>query len=135
MLQSDYILRLIEQVGTLLRRMLKSRGESPEEALQTAEEALRLTANAEPSLVDALTPESLVTFLAAGGELDAARAVLLARVLEARADAFEATGHAAVADAQREKPTRSGWRHASRRPTPSTRRSRASTGSTWSISA
>ncbi len=103
MLQSDYILRLIEQVGTLLRRMLKSRGESPEEALQTAEEALRLTANAEPSLVDALTPESLVTFLAAGGELDAARAVLLARVLEARADAFEATGHAAVADAQREK--------------------------------
>ncbi|TDB37951.1 MAG: ribosome small subunit-dependent GTPase A [Actinobacteria bacterium] len=103
MYQSDYILRLIEQVGSLLRRMLTARGESSEEALEAAEEALRLTANAEPSLIDALTPESLVAFLAAGGELDAARAVLLSRVLEARADAFDAAGRPTAAEAQREK--------------------------------
>ncbi|KAF0209431.1 MAG: ribosome small subunit-dependent GTPase A [Actinomycetota bacterium] len=103
MQQSDYILRLIEQVGTVLRRALKARGEEPGAALLSADEALRLTVSAEPSLIDALTPESLVAFLAAGGELDVARAVLLARVLEARADAFDGVGQPAEADAQREK--------------------------------
>lgn len=97
------MLRLIEQVGTLVRRVLKASGESPEEAVQIAEEALRLAADTEPSLIDALTPESLVAFLGAGGEMDVARTVLIARVLEARADALEAVGREAPAAAQRTK--------------------------------
>ena len=101
MLENDYILRLIQQVGAILRRALAGRGETPEEQLRSTEEALRLASNSDPSLLDALTPESLVAFLSAGGELDAPRAALIARVLDARADALEAIGQPGKAEAQR----------------------------------
>jgi hypothetical protein len=105
--QTDYILRLIEQIGTLLRRMLDAlRQVKPEEALQLAEEAAGAVADAPLPLIDALGPEGLVQYLSAGGELDIDRAILLGRVLLARAEAIESAGGEgaqARADGQREK--------------------------------
>ncbi|MDH4140056.1 MAG: hypothetical protein OEV43_05730 [Coriobacteriia bacterium] len=104
MYQTDYILRMIEQVGTLLRRMLDAlRVARPEEALQIADEAVLVVTDTPPELIDALGPEGVVQFFAAGGQLDLERAVLLAHVLHGRATAFEELGKDSKADAQREK--------------------------------
>ncbi len=104
MYQQDYILRMIEMLGTLWRRLLQAlRAVRPEEALTIAERAAGTVAETDLSLIDALTPASLVALLSAGGQLDAVKAVLLGRVLEQRAAALDALDRAPEADAQREK--------------------------------
>lgn len=104
MYQSDYILRMIEGLGVMLRRMLDMlRQARPEEALHIAEEAVSVVADAPLTLVDALGPDGLVQYLSAGGQLDLDRAILLARSLLARAEAYDAAERIEEADAQREK--------------------------------
>ncbi len=104
MYQSDYILRQIEQLGTVLRRLLDMlRQARPEEALQLAEEAVSFVADAPLVLLDALGPDGLVQYLSAGGQLDVDRAVLLARTLNERAQAYDAGERFDEADGQREK--------------------------------
>jgi hemerythrin len=91
--QNDYILRLIELAGDMLRRaMAKNRSGEAAEALDLLDQAVRHLANTSPELLSRLTPDGLVTFLGAGGAPDPATAVTLATALEGKAAAFELLG-------------------------------------------
>ncbi|TLM80263.1 MAG: hypothetical protein FDZ70_01420 [Actinobacteria bacterium] len=93
MYQSDYILRLIEQVGTAFRRQLAAiREHRPEDALEASDEAVAAALGAPAVLAYQLTVEGLVGMLRPGGTLDVERVVLLAEVLEARSKALDAAG-------------------------------------------
>lgn len=90
MYQSDWLLRQIEQMGDVLRRLFSAlREHRPEDAVALSQEAVSGLLDADASLVDALTGEGLVTLLSAGGALDTFRAHMLAELLLARADALE----------------------------------------------
>jgi len=101
--QSDYILRIIAQMGGLLRRAIAELRNDPAEALRLAEEAVRTCSDTGLALIDALSADGLVAYVSAGGDIDVARAVVLARALTARADALEAVGDAVHAAEQRAK--------------------------------
>lgn len=104
MYQRDYILRLIEQAGAALRRLLAEiREQRPEEALETADAAVALVLDTSSELASSLTDEGLVVFLSAGGGVDVERAVMLAELLAGRADAFEAAGRPAEAGESRRR--------------------------------
>lgn len=93
MYQSDWILRQIELLGTLLKRMLAAlREQRPDEVLRLAEEAIGEVLDLDVSLVDSLAPEALPALLGAGGEIDPERATLLGEVLAMRAAALLQTG-------------------------------------------
>lgn len=97
MYQSDYILRMIEQMGTLLRRIIAALREArPEEALELTDEALELSLGMGPEVFGSLTGEGLVMLMSAGGDPDPAQAVLVGEVLVRRGEA-----HAALGDAER----------------------------------
>lgn len=102
MYERDYILRLITQVGNMLRAMLHAiREQRPEDALDTAREAVTALLDTDAGLADAMTGEGLATFLAAGGRTDVLRSRMLAEVLVARAEAY--AGMAQEEDASRER--------------------------------
>lgn len=102
MYQSDWLLRQIEQMGDVLRRLVAAlREHRPDEAVTLSREAVRELLDTEPELIDALSGDGLVTMLSAGGTLDTFRAHMLAEVLIARAEALELQGHAAEAAAER----------------------------------
>ena len=104
MYQKDYILRLIEQVGAFLRRMLQAISEQrPEEALETSREALGRVLDLDPAFVESLAPESLVSLLGAGGRLDSARTLLLGEVFLRRMQARLSLGDAGPASVDRRK--------------------------------
>ncbi|HET6497774.1 MAG TPA: hypothetical protein VFH17_01785 [Coriobacteriia bacterium] len=93
MYERDYILRLITQVGRMLEAMRHAiREHRPDDALETARDAIGALLETEPDLADAMTGEGLATFLAAGGRTDVLRSRLLGEVLVARAEAFAALG-------------------------------------------
>jgi len=102
MYERDYILRLITQVGRMLQAMLHAiREQRPEDALETAREAVGALLDTEPELADSLTGEGLATFLAAGGRVDVVRSWMLGEVLVRRAEAYGALGQAEVAHRER----------------------------------
>ncbi len=104
MYQQDYILRLIETVGAVFRRMVfLIRNGQPAEALEISREAVELVAETDIGLIDALTAESVLSLLSAGGTLDAPRVALLGLALRRRADALEASGQLTEAARQRDK--------------------------------
>lgn len=104
MYQSDYIMRMIEMLGVMWRRLLAAlRAVRPEEALQIANEAVGLVAETTPDLIDALDAKSLVAFLSAGGALDVEKAALLAAVLDQRGKALDALDRYDEAQVQWEK--------------------------------
>lgn len=88
MYQQDYILRLIEQVGAVIRRMLHAIAEErPEHALDASDEAMGLVLDMEPRFVESLSGQSIVALLGAGGRLDSKRALALGEVFLRRAQA------------------------------------------------
>jgi hypothetical protein len=102
MYERDYILRLITQVGQMLTAMLHAlREQRPEDALETAREAVAALLDTDASLADAMTGEGLATFLAAGGRIDVLRSRMLGEVLVARAEAYAATGREGEASRER----------------------------------
>lgn len=102
--ERDYILRLITQVGHALRAMVHAiREQRPDDALETARDAILALTDADPVLVDAMTGEGLVTFLSAGGRIDVLRCRMLAEVLVERAEAYQSAGQDARAAAERER--------------------------------
>lgn len=104
MYQSDWLLRQIEQMGDVLRRLFDAlREHRPEQAVALAEEAVAGLLDEEPALVDVLTGEGLVTLLSAGGALDTFRAHMLAELLLARAEARDIAGEHALAASERER--------------------------------
>lgn len=104
MYERDYILRLITQVGRMITAMLHSiREQRPEDALETARDAVGALLDTEPDLADSMTGEGLATFLAAGGRTDVLRSRMLGEILVVRADAYEAAGLSDSASRERER--------------------------------
>ncbi len=102
MYERDYIMRLITQVGQMLRAMLHAvREHRADDSLEIARDAVEALVDTDIALADAMTGEGLVTFLTAGGALDVVRARLLAEVLLVRADAFDEAGLHERADHER----------------------------------
>jgi len=103
MYQQDYILRQIEMMGVMLRRILSSIREGrTDEPLELVEEVL-VEMGAGPDLVDTLPVEGLLAMLSAGGELDTGRAALLGVTLMTRATVLEAAGSAEEGERNRAK--------------------------------
>lgn len=104
MYQSDWLLRQIEQMGDVLRRLVAAlREHRPEDALSLSREAVGELLDTDPGLIDALSGDGLVTMLSAGGTLDTFRAHMLAEVLMARAEALGMQGKGAEAAAERQR--------------------------------
>jgi len=102
--QTDWLLRQIEQMGDVLRRLVAAlREHRPGEAIALSREAVEGLLDTDPDLIDALTGDGLVTLLSAGGALDTFRAHMLAELLMARADALAMQGRIADASAQRQR--------------------------------
>ena len=102
MYQSDWILRQIEMMGVMFRRMLEAlREHRPDEVLDLSDEAIGELMGTDVALLDSLTGEGLVTLLGIGSEPDVYRMHMLAEVLLARAEAHEQLGRTEGADAER----------------------------------
>jgi len=86
--ETDYILRIIQQMGAILRRMIEElRGEQPGEVYETSREALQLLLGLPPALTDSLTADGLVALLSPGGMFDPERGRLAAEVFVRRVQA------------------------------------------------
>jgi len=100
--QTDWLLRQIEQMGDVLRRLVSALRESrPDEAIELSREAAGELLETDPDLFDALTGDGLVALLSAGGALDTFREHMLAELLVARADALAMRGRTAEASSER----------------------------------
>ncbi len=107
MYETDYILRIIQQMGAILRRMMEElRGERPGEVYETSREALRLLLGIPPTLTDSLTADGLVALLSPGGMFDPERGRLAAEVFVRRAQAGKLAGDELSAAADRAKALR-----------------------------
>jgi hypothetical protein len=105
--ESDYILRIIQQMGAILRRMIEElRGEKPGDVYATSREALQLLLGLPPTLADALTADGLVALLSPGGIFDPERGQLTAEVFVRRAQAGVMAGLDENAAADRAKALR-----------------------------
>lgn len=103
--EKDYVLRLIQMAGQMVRRALEllREGGDPAEALDLLEQSVQRLSNTSPRLVERLTPEGLVTFLGAGGRPDPRTARALAEALQVRAEALDALGRSEAATLAREQ--------------------------------
>jgi len=102
--QTDWLLRQIEQMGDVLRRLVAAlREHRPGDAIALSREAVLELLDTDADLIDALTGEGLVTLLSAGGTLDTFRAHMLAELLVARADALSMQGDTAGAITERQR--------------------------------
>jgi len=105
--ETDYILRIIQQMGAILRRMMEEmRGERPGEVYDTSREALQLLLGIPPTLTDSLTAEGLVALLSPGGMFDPERGRLAAEVFVRRAQAGTLLGDEAGVAVDRAKALR-----------------------------
>lgn len=101
MYQSDWLLRQIEQMGDVLRRLADAlREHRPEDAVKLSREAVGELLETDPGLIDALTGDGLLTLLSTGGSLDTYRAHMLGEILVARAAALAECGRTAEAAAE-----------------------------------
>ena len=104
MYQSDWLLRQIEMMGDAFKRLLAAlREHRPDDALEVSREAIGELLETDPSVVEFLRAEGLVTLLSAGGSLDVFRAHMLGELLAARAEAEDELGHAGAAAADRHR--------------------------------
>ena len=100
--QTDWLLRQIEMMGDAFKRLLAAlREHRPEDAIEVSQEAIAELLGTDPTLVDVLAPDGLLTLLSAGGSLDAYRAHMLGEMLAARADARAQLGRHAQASVDR----------------------------------
>lgn len=104
MYQTDWLLRQIEQMGAVLRRLVAAlRERRPDDVITLSREAMTDLLGSDADMIDALSGEGVVTLLSAGGELDTFRAHMLAELLIARADALAMLGRPADAAAERQR--------------------------------
>jgi len=101
--QSDYVLRLIEQMGALIRMaMAKERSGSDEETYELAEQALGLALDIDPAVAARLSPRSLASVLELCN-LDDRVIELVAEALEIEADALQINGGVLEGELRREQ--------------------------------
>jgi len=96
----DYILRIIDEVGLLLRRVLQQRSSGrPEEALQSVVAACERLFNMEAAQLFQFTPDQHAVMLAEGEAPDVARdkILLYAALNEEAGRCYQALGNTALA--------------------------------------
>lgn len=101
--QSDYVLRLIEQMGSLVRRALDllREGDS-EETYELAEEAVGLALDMDPTLAARLSPQSLAS-LVEMNNLDDRVIELVGTALRVQGDVLEREGELVQARVRRDQ--------------------------------
>jgi hypothetical protein len=105
--EKDYILRVIDQMGVLLRAMLNEiRAAHGQSALELSREALQLLLGLPPTVAETLTFEGYLALLSPGGIFDAERGRLVAEVLVRRVEALTLDGETAQAARERDKAVR-----------------------------
>lgn len=103
--QSDYILRLIESMGSLIRQaMERFRVGSDEEPYELAGQALTLALEMDPETVERLSPQSIAALLEMGS-LDERVISLVADAIEVQAEVLERRGELVTADVRRQQAT------------------------------
>lgn len=101
--QSDYVLRLIEQIGGLVRRAVEMlRLGSDEEPYELAEEAIGLALDIDPQLAARLSPQSLAALLEMNN-LDDRVIELVGSALAIQGDALERVGELMEAAVRRDQ--------------------------------
>jgi tetratricopeptide (TPR) repeat protein len=93
MIRQDYIMRMIEQLLRVLAEAtaLKKATQYPE-ALLALDQALQELTGFDSKFVNALPDESLILMLKSGDTLDADKCIIIADLLEAEGDIYEAQG-------------------------------------------
>ena len=92
-LQTDYVLRLIEELRAVIRGALEKLGlDEPEQPGELAGHAIGLALSMDPALASGLSPESLVALLELT-EVDERVVALVKQALEIEAAALEQHGH------------------------------------------
>ena len=101
--QTDYILRLIEQLGGMMREALERLGmKDAEEPCELAGEAIGLALGMDPILAAGLAPQSLVSMLRLGN-LDDRVVTLVQEAIEIEATALDSRGDKIAAAFRREQ--------------------------------
>lgn len=102
--QNDYILRIIEQMGTAIREALRrfSGGEAAEESLELIDSAIELVVDMDPQLFLKLAPQSMVSLLGIS-DMDDRVVGKLADALELEADILLGEGLLIEAGVRREQ--------------------------------
>jgi hypothetical protein len=102
--QQDYVLRLIEQMGALIRLAFERfrTGEEDSEPLELTEQAIGLAIDMDPELFLRLAPQSMVSFLELSS-FDERVVERLVEALELQADILEAEGRLLEANVRREQ--------------------------------
>lgn len=107
MYEEDYILRVIDQMGIMLRAMLSEvRQKKTEQVYETSRESMQVLLGLPPTVAETLTADGFVAMLSVGGEFDTKRGRLVAEVLTRRAQAAARSGDAEVAASEAVKATR-----------------------------
>ena len=102
--QSDYVLRIIEQMGTALRQAFERYrdGDEADEPIAMTSSAIGLVVDMDPQLFLRLSPQSMVSFVEVSGFDDR----LVARLVEAltlEADILEGEGDLVEAGVRRDQ--------------------------------
>jgi hypothetical protein len=102
--QSDYVLRIIEQMGAALREaFLRFRsGAEPEEPLALTEAAIGLVVDMDPKLFLRLSPQSMVAFMEIS-DFDDRLVCKLVEALELEADILDTEGNIVESGVRREQ--------------------------------
>jgi hypothetical protein len=101
--QSDYVLRLIEQMGALIRRAMAKLGEgAAQEPCEVAGQAIGLALGMDSSVASRLSSQSLVSLLELS-RLDDQVIKLLAQAIELEAEVLQGNGEMIGAGVRREQ--------------------------------
>ena len=102
--QSDYVLRIIEQMGAAIREAFQRfrTGAESDEPLELTEHAIGLVVDMDPKLFLRFSPQSMVSFLEISA-FDARLVTKLAEALELQAEILEAQGGLLDAGVRREQ--------------------------------
>jgi hypothetical protein len=100
--QSDYVLRIIEQMGVALRQAFERYrdGEEPDEPLEMTSAAIGLVVDMDPQLFLKLSPQSMVSFIEISG-FDDRLVDKLVEALTLEADILESEGNLVTGDVRR----------------------------------
>jgi hypothetical protein len=101
--ESDYVLRLIEQMGGLVRRAVEQlRVGGEQESFELADQAIGLALEIEPEVVHRLSPQSLVALLELNN-LDDRVIRLVGEALLLQAGALEQSGEIVQGSVRRQQ--------------------------------
>jgi hypothetical protein len=102
--QNDHILRLVEQLGSMMRLafMRFREGEGSSEPLDVTNQAIQMVVDVEPDLFLRFSPQSMVSFLELSG-FDDRLVVKLAEAMSLQAEILESEGSLVAAGIRREQ--------------------------------